>query len=547
MKTIFTIFGFCLFHMAIGQQFTAFDLNSKGAAYFGEFTEIGQKAYFSCATVGDTNSGIWVTDGTPAGTHVLSKVQAGGNLFFYELTALNNHLIFKAERTYADMVNGIELWHSDGTTAGTNILKDIWPGSGSSVPEQLYLFNGEVFFRATDSLNGTELWKTDGTANGTILVKNIAPGAAGSFVDNFTALGNQLFFSAYEPTTGNELWVTDGTPGGTHLFLDINATGNQSAGPRNFYVYQGKLYFTAESAGTGAELWVSDGTVQGTTFLKDINPGPDGSGIREFYGFNGKVYFNAQDDTHGEELWVTDGTSGGTYQIKDIHTGSASAYPLGYMNFQGHLYFSAYDDSHGNELWYTDGTEAGTQLYLDIIPGSDGSNPASMTTFGDSLYFVALEAIGDNQMFVTAGDPAQTHVISPPGNTAINPLFGLNFTVFNPVLNSLFFSADYDQTGQDMWQYTDASGGVGIEKQIKQQSLFSIWPNPADDIVRISSQLYPVRPISVEVTDLQGKITASESGFSDQMTIDISTLSPGLYMLKLQMGNSTSFHKLVIK
>ena len=63
---------------------------------------------------------------------------------------------------------GRELWKSDGTNAGTVLVKDISPDTyGYGYPDQLVNVNGTLFFTAADGANGRELWKTDGTAAGT--------------------------------------------------------------------------------------------------------------------------------------------------------------------------------------------------------------------------------------------------------------------------------------------------------------------------------------------------------------------------------------------
>ena len=82
---------------------------------------------------------------------------------------MNGTLFFTAN----DGVSGNELWKSDGTAAGTVLVKDIYAGRHRLEPLGLVAVGGTLFFTANDGVNGTELWKSDGTAAGTVLVKDI--------------------------------------------------------------------------------------------------------------------------------------------------------------------------------------------------------------------------------------------------------------------------------------------------------------------------------------------------------------------------------------
>lgn len=72
---------------------------------------------------------------------------------------------------------------------------------------------------------GRELWKSDGTRAGTVLVKDIRPGAKHSWVGYMTEVGGTLFFTVDDGIHGEELWPSDGTEAGTVLVRDINAGG----------------------------------------------------------------------------------------------------------------------------------------------------------------------------------------------------------------------------------------------------------------------------------------------------------------------------------
>ncbi len=80
---------------------------------------------------------------------------------------MDGKLLFEA----GDNSAGVELWTSDGTAAGTTLVKDINPGAASSDPNDLTLIDDTLFFSAANGANGDELWKSDGTAAGTTLVR----------------------------------------------------------------------------------------------------------------------------------------------------------------------------------------------------------------------------------------------------------------------------------------------------------------------------------------------------------------------------------------
>jgi ELWxxDGT repeat protein len=159
-----------------------------------------------------------------------------------------------------DGVVGVELWKTDGTEAGTVLIKDVYPGLDTSLPQVGFLkvLGNSALFEATDGVAGYELWKTDGTAAGTVMVKDIAPGPGSSHPSvgpgSSAVVGDIVYLTAQTTTTGFELWRTDGTTAGTALIEDINPGPGQGAGGAMVAI-RGEVYFAGNDGTTGAEPW----------------------------------------------------------------------------------------------------------------------------------------------------------------------------------------------------------------------------------------------------------------------------------------------------
>lgn len=164
-----------------------------------------------------TEDSLWTSDGTPGGTVHVTDIDSLGcyvREFGARPTAGNGRLYFLAEG----------LWTSDGTAAGTVRLTSECPD------EHFITVNDTTFFLGYDASHGTELWRTDGTVAGTRLVRDITSGPADGFFDNscdygyspqFANANGTLFFLATDGVAGFELWKSDSTEAGTLMVKDV--------------------------------------------------------------------------------------------------------------------------------------------------------------------------------------------------------------------------------------------------------------------------------------------------------------------------------------
>ena len=152
---------------------------------------------------------------------------------------------------------------------------DAYPGSGSGYPEYVTHTGGAAILLMTDPSHGRELWRSDGSGAGTYLLKDILDGSGSSEPGDFFAGSGLLYFSANDTTHGRELWRTDGTVGGTGLLKDIRV-GATSTAMTEFLSLPEAVVFIAQTSGTVYALYGTDGTAPGTRrLLEPIRPGAD--------------------------------------------------------------------------------------------------------------------------------------------------------------------------------------------------------------------------------------------------------------------------------
>ena len=464
--------------------------------------------------------------GTPArasaaAAHVQRLAEQTAPAYPSDLTPFGGILFFAAD----DGHGGRALWRTDGTAAGTTLVKAGEPGA---VVENLTDVNGVLFF--TEDLQirfpnpsarepapidaepglGTQtvtLWKSDGTGAGTVRLREFDSMLTWYTAGVLTAGGTTLFLVVDDGVHGHELWASDGTADGTVLIKDIHpGPGDGVISPYNFVSINGVLFFDGDDGRGGTGLWKSDGTEKGTVLVK--SPPPAGFAY-DLIALNGGLYFAVNDyDMRQFQLWRSDGTTDGTSLVQSISSG-VNVTGVGQLtNVEGTVFFVVPDNGGpGGALWRSDGTTAGTAVarHFGNTPAS-GLPPGEIVAAGGTLFFVAnCHFLTGSYLWKSDGTADGTVLVSCDGSNGVSYISNLTAfdhgTVFysvtdnaggalwrsdgtgngtipvhrfvapgpanlQPVNHTLFFVADDGQSGQELWKTDGTEAGTMLVKDI---------------------------------------------------------------------------------
>src|SRR5262249_17877623 len=156
----------------------------------GDLTDVNGTLFFA-GNDGVNGQELWKSDGTTDGTVLVKDIFTGTSKSCFlggaeptiggvhcphggttspnssyprDLTNVNGRLYFTATNGDSGKANGRELWTSDGTAAGTVLVKDVFPGRDSSAPANLTNVHGLLYFTANDGVHGIEVWQHHGTS-----------------------------------------------------------------------------------------------------------------------------------------------------------------------------------------------------------------------------------------------------------------------------------------------------------------------------------------------------------------------------------------------
>ncbi len=351
--------------------------NSGGVYWAGQYFFSGEL---------DDGSELHISDGVA--TLQLKDLRPGPEdsapLEFTRVGAIND----LASRVFftADLgVSGRELWVTDATEDGTQVVFDYLPHL-SSLPESLTAWNGDLYLSADVTGGEFTLHKVD---PGTLAVTTL--GLANVLLPPEVELessGGLLYFAG-NPLTP-QIWSTDSGEPTVETDVACDAIGDLLG-------VSGELFFVCEN-GIGTYLMRLDGGVAAGAV--EVHAEPAGTEIAQLTASGGYLYF-VRDQ---EDLLAYDNTSGVVSTAQDY---AAFAAPLSLRAFNGSLIYSVHTSAEGREAWLVTGTAA--PVLLDSRPGT-GSGVTSSTFFverDDVAYFGLVGA----ELWRTEGTAATTSLV----------------------------------------------------------------------------------------------------------------------------------------
>lgn len=458
----------------------------------------GDRAFF----FGKAGShGLWVTDGTVAGTRLFKEVFPGG------LAPDGIYLSVIPGPGFAWIWTEDGLWRSDGTAAGTHRLMDtdsnskviVWNGllfgvtyggiiRSDGTPEGTYRLSvpssgyvndviatesGILFsVAASGSSYATSLWRSRGTEDTTVQVIDLAPGWISDY--DIKSLGDRAIFGrTLDYDHPPELWTTDGTAAGTRK-LDLperprNLDGLFPAGRQAYFLRSSEPW-------APDDLWVSDGGEAGTRRVRDFRVAPGSSGPLAQTAVRNQLLFSAQAGGESAPLFLTDGTAVGTHVVSTDASWASAFTRLGHR-----LLFQVEERSRRHfSLWETDGTAAGT---VQVVPNFYGLHGA--VAFGGSLYWPSFELMKTDG---TARGTVQVKDIDPYRvDTGLHHECADEGSYPRPALvlnNRLLLTANDGKHGRELWTTDGTPQGTHLFFDLNPLRSLNVPAECIDDYIK---------------------------------------------------------------
>lgn len=375
---------------------------------------------------------------------------SGASSFF----AWDDKVWFKAASTQGGKTVW-SLYASDGSTAGTQRIKDFPPQERGSIFDNPFVYENRLYFQGPNAAlgKGSRVWVTDGTEAGTQPISEDGKDVCDEYKP--VLIGDRLVlslhgdyeghglvslslhtlktetiavpFDGWEDYTdgamlngsllkldldGKALWSIDGACSGLKKLPlpELPAFKNDDGMNQLVSLPYGVLMLPNGQLKPPLELWHTDGK----SVAKVASWWPDNPASQLWFGRVGDVAMMlACDRTRRCGLWRSDGTPAGSKTILDSDPYKEASFTFPRTPHPdpvvagGRLYFLMDDGRHGLELWCSNGTPSGTHIVTDIALGDEDAEIFKLLPLADGrLLFQRKNAKADTDLWITDGTEA---------------------------------------------------------------------------------------------------------------------------------------------
>lgn len=363
------------------------------------------------------------------------NVFPGGGPWSTEMISLGDELLY----VDGDEQHGLELRRLDPVTNTSELFVDVNPGPFDSLPRDMLLADGKLFFVATDRTVGEELrWIDLSDDTRTVHTVDVIAGVRAAAPQTLRHANGKLFFFATDTDDDYRQqlhWLNTSSPEVVHTIPSVYRAVSDSyvPPPARMTLIGDHLYFAGSLPDIHEELlWIDTSSEAPVVQSYDIEP-----------AFSSQPGFQTGFATDGRWLgfWATDSTNGPKMRLFDTHTQTLVTVPYapngGYFDevdfvagklvfrdnsgihwvdldqpTEGHtlefptftrpeemvplgprLYFGLRSTS-GNEMHWIDFEEETPSLESwDVYPGPASSYPGAITVVDDRLFFVDTSSV----------------------------------------------------------------------------------------------------------------------------------------------------------
>lgn len=503
-----------------------------GSGEFNSFVQLNGRLYFA-AQNSYYNYELWSTDGTQAGTQLVKELNTSGGSGIGQLHKVGNKIVFAATEDSLNGWNapGYDLYVSDGTTQGTFKLMDLNESSSSFLENnRVAVINGRFVF-----CTSTHVVATDGTVSGSVPLAAIAQYAQGY---GYCEMNGSVYFILVQ-NGQPEVWKSDGTAAGTALVKNLSTANVPISYVDGMKAFNNRLYIVGSVSGQGNDLYVFDGTSSGIVIPVSLAPGSNAYPT-DLEVYAGKLWFVAS-NMAGVNIYKME-----TTDIAPVIVSSAvevdNLSELAFANNKVYYGVNGMSTIHSIDV----ATLQHTKLDLQDkrLPWFWNNGAPFLVGLGNNIFFIAYDSLHQQQYFMMSdGTTAGTQSFAPAGSNTQHPFNALlscgmadvfDFAVFG---NKVVVPANFNDAGRELWFFEKE--GVVNSVETPDAGSFTVFPNPANNILMLKmDDATAYCDHQIEVIDVNGKKWVDRQVTGNETAIELVHIPSGSYIAVVKTANS---------